>query len=138
MELRICIDVDDMERAIAFYTGGLGLNRGAGRGFGGHAHGSGLCLRAFVPVGFRLRTHGHAPAAFLHFPARPLLWQILYEGPGGILGFPRRLRARTGDLAARINCGAAGRVIQRTNVSQLRPTMVSSLVLPFVFLWCLT
>lgn len=28
MELRICIDVDDMERAIAFYTGGLGLNIG--------------------------------------------------------------------------------------------------------------
>lgn len=25
MELRICIDVDDMERAIAFYTRGLGL-----------------------------------------------------------------------------------------------------------------
>lgn len=26
--LRICIDVDDMERAIAFYTTGLGLRRG--------------------------------------------------------------------------------------------------------------
>jgi len=25
MELRICIDVDDMDRAIAFYTGGLNL-----------------------------------------------------------------------------------------------------------------
>ncbi|WP_309678742.1 VOC family protein [Polaromonas sp.] len=28
MELRICIDVDDMERAIAFYTEGLGLQLG--------------------------------------------------------------------------------------------------------------
>ena len=28
MELRICIDVDDMERAIAFYTEGLGLRCG--------------------------------------------------------------------------------------------------------------
>lgn len=28
MELRICIDVDDMERAVAFYTGGLGLRVG--------------------------------------------------------------------------------------------------------------
>ena len=28
MELRICIDVDDMERAIAFYTEGLGLKLG--------------------------------------------------------------------------------------------------------------
>ena len=28
MKLRICIDVDDMERAIAFYTGGLGLRLG--------------------------------------------------------------------------------------------------------------
>ena len=28
MELRICIDVDDMERAIAFYTEGLGLRVG--------------------------------------------------------------------------------------------------------------
>jgi catechol 2,3-dioxygenase-like lactoylglutathione lyase family enzyme len=25
MDLRICIDVDDLERGIAFYTGGLGL-----------------------------------------------------------------------------------------------------------------
>ena len=28
MELRICIDVDDMERAVAFYTEGLGLQVG--------------------------------------------------------------------------------------------------------------
>ncbi|MCZ8255076.1 MAG: VOC family protein [Bacteroidia bacterium] len=28
MELRICIDVDDMERAVAFYTEGLGLRVG--------------------------------------------------------------------------------------------------------------
>lgn len=28
MELRICIDVNDMERAIAFYTEGLGLRVG--------------------------------------------------------------------------------------------------------------
>lgn len=28
MELRICIDVDDMERAVAFYTQGLGLQVG--------------------------------------------------------------------------------------------------------------
>ena len=28
MELRICIDVDDMERAIVFYTEGLGLRLG--------------------------------------------------------------------------------------------------------------
>ena len=28
MELRICIDVDDMERAIVFYTEGLGLQLG--------------------------------------------------------------------------------------------------------------
>ena len=28
MELRICIDVDDMERVIAFYTEGLGLRCG--------------------------------------------------------------------------------------------------------------
>ena len=28
MEVRICIDVDDMERAIAFYTEGLGLKLG--------------------------------------------------------------------------------------------------------------
>jgi catechol 2,3-dioxygenase-like lactoylglutathione lyase family enzyme len=32
MELRICVDVNDMERAIAFYTGGLGLE--VGRRFG--------------------------------------------------------------------------------------------------------
>jgi catechol 2,3-dioxygenase-like lactoylglutathione lyase family enzyme len=28
MEIRVCIDVDDMERAIAFYTQGLGLRLG--------------------------------------------------------------------------------------------------------------
>jgi catechol 2,3-dioxygenase-like lactoylglutathione lyase family enzyme len=28
MELRICIDVDDMARAVAFYTRGLGLREG--------------------------------------------------------------------------------------------------------------
>ncbi len=28
MQLRICIDVDDMERAIAFYTQGIGLQTG--------------------------------------------------------------------------------------------------------------
>ena len=28
MELRICIDVDDMDRAITFYTNGLGLHVG--------------------------------------------------------------------------------------------------------------
>jgi predicted enzyme related to lactoylglutathione lyase len=28
MEVRICIDVDDMERAVAFYTQGLGLRVG--------------------------------------------------------------------------------------------------------------
>ena len=28
MEIRICIDVDDLERGIAFYTGGLGLRLG--------------------------------------------------------------------------------------------------------------
>ncbi|MBW8722329.1 MAG: VOC family protein, partial [Polaromonas sp.] len=28
MELRICIDVDDMDRAVAFYTLGLGLQVG--------------------------------------------------------------------------------------------------------------
>jgi catechol 2,3-dioxygenase-like lactoylglutathione lyase family enzyme len=28
MDLRICIDVDDMSRAVAFYTGGLGLQMG--------------------------------------------------------------------------------------------------------------
>jgi catechol 2,3-dioxygenase-like lactoylglutathione lyase family enzyme len=28
MEVRICIDVDDMDRAIAFYTDGLGLHVG--------------------------------------------------------------------------------------------------------------
>jgi catechol 2,3-dioxygenase-like lactoylglutathione lyase family enzyme len=28
MEMRVCIDVDDMERAIAFYTQGLGLRLG--------------------------------------------------------------------------------------------------------------
>lgn len=28
MELRVCIDVDDLERAIAFYTRGLGLRLG--------------------------------------------------------------------------------------------------------------
>lgn len=28
MEIRICIDVNDMERAVAFYTGGLGLRCG--------------------------------------------------------------------------------------------------------------
>lgn len=28
MDLRICIDVDNMERATAFYTGGLGLRMG--------------------------------------------------------------------------------------------------------------
>jgi catechol 2,3-dioxygenase-like lactoylglutathione lyase family enzyme len=28
MEIRICIDVDDLERAFAFYTGGLGLRLG--------------------------------------------------------------------------------------------------------------
>ncbi len=32
MEVRICIDVDDMERAVAFYTDGLGLK--TGRRFG--------------------------------------------------------------------------------------------------------
>jgi catechol 2,3-dioxygenase-like lactoylglutathione lyase family enzyme len=28
MEIRVCIDVDDMERAVAFYTQGLGLRLG--------------------------------------------------------------------------------------------------------------
>ncbi len=36
MELRICIDVDDMERAIASYPKGLGLDllEFKGRGYG--------------------------------------------------------------------------------------------------------
>lgn len=32
MDLRICIDVDDLERAIAFYTAGFGLQVGRRRG----------------------------------------------------------------------------------------------------------
>jgi len=28
MDIRICIDVDDLERGVAFYTGGLGLRLG--------------------------------------------------------------------------------------------------------------
>ena len=58
MDLRICIDVNDMERAIAFYTGGLGLR--CGRRF---QSGFVELLGAGSPIDLLLQTEGSRPLA---------------------------------------------------------------------------
>ena len=58
MEVRICIDVDDMDRAIAFYTGGLGLN--VGRRFKSDFV---EILGAGSPIDLLLNAPGTQPAA---------------------------------------------------------------------------
>ncbi len=58
MELRICIDVDDMDRAIAFYTGGLGLR--VGRRF---ESGFVELLGAGSPIDLLLNAAGTQPFA---------------------------------------------------------------------------
>ena len=56
MELRICIDVDNMERAIAFYTEGLGLR--CGRQF---QSGFVELLGAGSPIDLLLQAEGTTP-----------------------------------------------------------------------------
>jgi catechol 2,3-dioxygenase-like lactoylglutathione lyase family enzyme len=56
MELRICIDVNDMERAVAFYTEGLGLR--VGRRF---QQGFVEILGAGSPIDLLLQTEGSTP-----------------------------------------------------------------------------
>ncbi len=56
MDIRICIDVDDMERAIAFYTHGLGL--GLGRRLGNDWA---ELLGGTSPVDLLLNASGTAP-----------------------------------------------------------------------------
>jgi catechol 2,3-dioxygenase-like lactoylglutathione lyase family enzyme len=58
MQLRICIDVDDMERAIRFYTEGLGLH--TGRRF---QSGFTEILGASSPIDLLLNTAGSRPLA---------------------------------------------------------------------------
>lgn len=53
LDLRACLDVDDVERAIAFYTGGIGLE--VGRRFG---DGWVELLGAPVPIDLLLRPAG--------------------------------------------------------------------------------
>ena len=56
MDLRICIDVDDMERAVAFYTEGLGLR--CGRRFQSAFV---ELLGAGSPIDLLLQTDGSRP-----------------------------------------------------------------------------
>ena len=56
MEIRICIDVNDMERAVAFYTEGLGLH--CGRRF---QSGFVELLGAGSPIDLLLQTEGSRP-----------------------------------------------------------------------------
>jgi catechol 2,3-dioxygenase-like lactoylglutathione lyase family enzyme len=56
MDIRICIDVDDMERAVAFYTEGLGLH--CGRRF---QSGFVELLGAGSPIDLLLQTEGSRP-----------------------------------------------------------------------------
>ncbi len=56
MELRICIDVNDMERAVAFYTEGLGLQ--VGRRF---QSGFVELLGAGSPIDLLLQAEGSRP-----------------------------------------------------------------------------
>lgn len=56
MELRICIDVNDMERAVAFYTEGLGLH--CGRRF---QSGFVELLGAGSPIDLLLQAEGSTP-----------------------------------------------------------------------------
>jgi catechol 2,3-dioxygenase-like lactoylglutathione lyase family enzyme len=58
MDIRICIDVNDMERAVAFYTEGLGLR--CGRRFQG---GFVELLGAGSPIDLLLQTEGSSPVA---------------------------------------------------------------------------
>ncbi len=58
MELRICIDVDNMERAIAFYTQGLGLQ--CGRRF---QNAFTEILGASSPIDLLLNAAGSKPLA---------------------------------------------------------------------------
>lgn len=58
MELRICVDVDDMNRAIAFYTEGLGLR--AGRRF---QDAFTEILGASSPIDLLLNAAGTRPVA---------------------------------------------------------------------------
>ncbi len=58
MDLRICIDVNDMERAVAFYTGGLGLR--CGRRF---QSGFVELLGASSPLDLLLNAPGTHPVA---------------------------------------------------------------------------
>ena len=58
MELRICIDVDNMERAIAFYTEGLGLQ--CGRRF---QNAFTEILGASSPIDLLLNAPGTKPVA---------------------------------------------------------------------------
>ena len=58
MEIRICIDVNDMERAVAFYTEGLGLH--CGRRF---QSGFVELLGAGSPIDLLLQTEGSRPLA---------------------------------------------------------------------------
>jgi catechol 2,3-dioxygenase-like lactoylglutathione lyase family enzyme len=58
MNIRICIDVNDMERAVAFYTEGLGLR--CGRRFQG---GFVELLGAGSPIDLLLQTEGSRPIA---------------------------------------------------------------------------
>ncbi len=56
MDIRICIDVNDMERAVAFYTEGLGLH--CGRRF---QSGFVELLGAGSPIDLLLQTEGSRP-----------------------------------------------------------------------------
>lgn len=56
MNIRICIDVNDMERAVAFYTEGLGLH--CGRRF---QSGFVELLGAGSPIDLLLQTEGSRP-----------------------------------------------------------------------------
>jgi catechol 2,3-dioxygenase-like lactoylglutathione lyase family enzyme len=58
MDIRICIDVNDMERAVAFYTQGLGLQ--CGRRFQG---GFVELLGGGSPIDLLLQTEGSSPVA---------------------------------------------------------------------------
>ncbi len=58
MELRICIDVDDMERAIAFYTDALGLRLGRRL-----KHDFAEILGASSPIDLLLNAAGTHPVA---------------------------------------------------------------------------
>jgi catechol 2,3-dioxygenase-like lactoylglutathione lyase family enzyme len=89
MELRICMDVNDMERAIAFYTGGLGLQ--VGRRFGNDFV---ELLGAACPIDLLFNAAGTQPVPGSREPRNyQRHWLLRLQQLGALLEMPVTDRA---------------------------------------------